>query len=109
MPSGTPMAIEAAAAATTSTSVCTVCFQRFWLMMKIRPMKTPSARLRERCRYQASNAISAASSTGGTRSRPSTAPSSSQFRPEDRPRKKALKWSVRKVKNALPQSPIGIL
>ena len=39
MPSGTPIAMEAIGAATTSTSVSTVCFHRPWLMMKSRPMK----------------------------------------------------------------------
>ena len=60
------MAIAMAAAATTSTSVCTVCFQRFWLMMKIRPRNTPMASGRERCSSQAMTAMISASSTGGT-------------------------------------------
>ncbi len=49
MPSGTPIAIERAVAATTSTSVWTVSFQSPWLRMKRRPMKTPSASHLERC------------------------------------------------------------
>ena len=109
MPSGTPIAMAMAAAATTSTSVCTVCFQRFWLMMKMRPMKTPMASGRERCNSQARMAMTSASSTGGTISRRSTAPSRTKFRPFEKALKTVSKLSVRKPKKALPHGPIGIL
>ena len=108
MPSGTPISIEKKVAATTSTSVCTVCFQSPWLRMKTRPMKTPNARVFDFCNHQASSAISAASSTGGTTISPLTAPSSTALRPLEMPRKNVSKWSVRKLKKSLPQVPIGI-
>ena len=108
MPSGTPIAIEAAAAATTSTSVCTVCFHRPWLMMKSRPRNTPMASTFDRCSHQASSAINSTTRTGGMTSSRLTMLSSSVFNPFEKPRKMLLKLSVRKVKNALPHAPIGI-
>ena len=43
------MAMDSAVAPTTSTSVCTVSFHRPWLMMKTRPMNTPSASFQDFC------------------------------------------------------------
>src|SRR5690349_9619918 len=108
MPIGTPIAIEAAAAATTSTSVSTVSFQRFWLMMKRRPTATPSASFQDFCSHQASAAITATRTTGGTISRRSTSPSSTTVSASAIESKNHSKLVVRKSKKDLPQRPMGI-
>src|SRR5690606_28704961 len=92
-----------------STSVSTVSFQRFWLMMKSSPSATPMASFHDFCDHHAKSAITATRTDGGSHRSRSTRLSSTSVSASAIESKNHSKFVVRKSKKDFPQRPIGIL